>query len=62
MRLLFDVLALVGFALILIALAFLGFFVGVILGGIVGTIAIPAYGYKIVRTYSSPKVEGEEIV
>jgi len=62
MQLLFDVLAVVGFALILIGLAFLGFFAGVILGGIVGTIAVPAYGYKIVRTYSSPKAEGEEVV
>jgi hypothetical protein len=62
MRLLFDVIAVVGFVLVLIALAIIGFFAGVILGGIAGTIAIPAYGYRIIRTYSSPKAEGEEVV
>lgn len=62
MRLVFDVLAVVGFILILIALAIFGFFAGVVLGGIVGTIAIPAYGYRIFRTYSRAEAEGEEIV
>jgi len=62
MRLMFDVLAVVGFILTLIALAIFGFLVGVVLGGIVGAIAVPAYGYRIFRTYSRAEVEGEEIV
>jgi len=62
MRLVLDVLTVVGFVLTLTVLAIFGFLAGIVIGGIVGVIAVPAYGYRIIRTYSTAEVEGEEIV
>jgi len=62
MQMALDVLMVVGFILTLIVLAIFGFLAGIVIGGIVGVIAVPAYGYRIIKTYSGAEAEGEEIV
>ena len=62
MQLAIDVMAVVGFVLILIALMVVGFFFGMAAGGLVGAIAVPAYAFKIAKGYRSPETNGEEII
>jgi hypothetical protein len=62
MQLAIDVLTVVGFVLILIALLIIGFFFGMAAGGLVGAIAFPTYAFKIIRGHRSPEIEREEIV
>jgi len=62
MQLAIDVMTVVGFVLILIALAVIGFFFGMAAGGLVGLVAFPAYGFKIIKGYGSSEIEREEIV
>lgn len=62
MQLAIDVMAVVGFVLIMIALLIIGFLFGMAVGGIVGAIVVPAYGFRIMKAYKSPEVEGEEII
>jgi len=61
-KLVLDVLAVVACVLILLSLAFLGGCVGSIVGTIIGAIAFPSYGWRVIKGFAIPETGGEEIV